>query len=224
MTAPARVVAPPTAPGWRFEAYKWVTGVGVGLAASVLYFANGWSERVRSTQLLDTAADRAIPFSVHAVWFYLPFYIGIFLIAVASTRDRRLYDRALVSILLVAGIGAVGHWLVPAAYPRPPVLPPYRDLSTAFLGWVQSIDPPGNVFPSLHVAFAVGLALILRVHRPAVGAVLLVMSALLAVSTLLTKQHFIADVVAGLVLGIVMAWWVLLPHGGLGGRRPVETA
>jgi membrane-associated phospholipid phosphatase len=61
--------------------------------------------------------------------------------------------------------------------------------------------------------------LILRVHRPRVGALLLVMAALLAVSTLITKQHFIADVVAGLGLGAAMAAWVLHPHGGLRGHH-----
>jgi membrane-associated phospholipid phosphatase len=223
MTAPARILPPRALSGWRFEAYKWATGIAVGVAASVLYFTNGWSHRVRSTELLNTAWDRAIPFNLHAVWFYLPLYVGIFLIAVATTRDRRLYDRALLGILLVAAVGAVGHWLVPAAYPRPPVLPPYPNPSAAFLGWVQSIDPPGNVFPSLHVAFAIQLALILRVHRPRVGALLLVMAALLSLSTLFTKQHFIADVAGGLALGAAMAAWVLHPHGGLRGTAKEST-
>jgi membrane-associated phospholipid phosphatase len=222
MTAAARVL-PSRAPArWRFEVYKWATGIAVGAAASALYLANGWSHRVRSTHLLDTALDRAIPFDVHAVWFYLPFYVGGFLIAVATCRDRRLYDRALVGIVLGAGLGAIGHWLVPAEYPRPAVLPPYANASAAFLGWVQTIDPPSNVFPSLHVAFAVLLALILRVHRPPVGAILLVMAALLSASTLITKQHFIADVVGGLVLGTAIAAWVLRPFGGLRGQ-PAPT-
>jgi membrane-associated phospholipid phosphatase len=223
MTAAARVLPPRSPARWRFEAYKWTTGVAVGVAATALYLTNGWTHRIRSTELLDTALDRAIPFYIHAVWFYLPFYIGGFLIAVATCRDRRLYDRSLVSILACAGLGAIGHWLVPAEYPRPAVLPPYADASAAFLAWVQSIDPPSNVFPSLHVAFAVQLALILRVHRPPIGAILLVMAAVLSASTLLTKQHFIADVFGGLVLGAAIAALVLRPFGGLRGRQPAPT-
>ena len=215
MTAPAPALPPGSTVGWRFEAYKWATGLAVGQAAGTLYFVNGWTHRVRSTALLDTAIDRAIPFNIHAVWFYLPLYVGIFLISIAATRDRRLYNRALLGILAVAVVGALGHWLIPAAYPRPPVLPPYANPSAAFLGWVQSVDPPGNVFPSLHVAFASGLALVMRSHRPRVGTLTLVMTVLLALSTLVTKQHFIADVLAGFVLGAGMAAWVLAPHGGL---------
>lgn len=219
MTAAAGALPPRSPARWRFELYKWATGIAVGLAATALYLRNGWSHRVRSTQLLDTALDRALPFSVHAVWFYLPFYVGVFLIGIATTRDRRLYERALVGILLGAALGALGHRLVPAEYPRPLVALPYANLSAAFLGWVQSVDPPSNVFPSLHVAFATQLALILRVHRPRVGALLLAMTAVLTVSTLLTKQHFVADVVAGFILGAGLAAWVLRPFGGLRGQR-----
>jgi membrane-associated phospholipid phosphatase len=215
-SAPALSATPPgSTPGWRFQAYKWATGIAVGQAAAALYFVNGWTPRVRSARLLDTALDRAIPFSVHAVWFYLPFYVGIFLIGIATIRDRRLYNRGLLGILATAALGAVGHWLVPAEYPRPPVMLPHHNLSEAFLGWVQKIDPPGNVFPSLHVAFAALLTLVLLAHRRPVGVLLLVMTILLSLSTLFTKQHFIADVLAGGLLGAAVAAWVMRPHGGL---------
>ena len=59
-------------------------------------------------------------------------------------------------------LGALGHLSIGAEYPRPVLHPPYPDLSYAFLAWVQHIDPPGNVFPSLHVAHTTMLALILR--------------------------------------------------------------
>jgi membrane-associated phospholipid phosphatase len=44
------------------------------------------------------------------------------------------------------------------------------------------------------------LALILIKDRPRLGAVALVMATMLALSTLTTKQHFIADVAAGYLL------------------------
>ena len=63
------------------------------------------------------------------------------------------------------------------------------------MAWVQRVDPPGNVFPSLHVAQTTMLSLILLMRdRPRLGRVALVMATMLALSTLTTKQHFIADV------------------------------
>ena len=64
----------------------------------------------------------------------------------------------------------------------------------------QHIDPPGNVFPSLHVAHTTMLSLLLIKDRPILGRVALVMATMLAISTLTTKQHFIADVLSGYLL------------------------
>jgi membrane-associated phospholipid phosphatase len=78
--------------------------------------------------------------------------------------------------------------------------PPYAGVSAAFLAAVQRIDPPGNVFPSLHVAHTTLLATLLLRDRPVLGRIAVLMATLLALSTLTTKQHFLADVVAGYAL------------------------
>ena len=71
--------------------------------------------------------------------------------------------------------------------------------------WVQSVDAPGNVFPSLHVAHTTMLSILLMRDRPRLGRVAFVMAQLLAISTLTTKQHFIADVVSGYALAALGA-------------------
>jgi membrane-associated phospholipid phosphatase len=185
-----------------FWLYRWAVGLGAAGLQSAVYFGIGGMTAPRSTTLLATELDAAIPFLPWTVWCYLPFYAGIFILTIAGLRTRRLFDRALVGVLAVMLVAATGHLLVAAEYPRPPVHPPYPDLSHAFLAWVQRVDPPGNVFPSLHVAHTTALTLILRRERPRLGAVGLVMAALLAVSTLTTKQHFLADVAAGLIMGV----------------------
>jgi len=192
-----------------FWLYKWAVGLGAAALQSAIYFGIGRMSTPRSTTLLTTELDAAIPFLPWTVWCYLPFYAGIFVLAIAGLRTRRLFDRALAGVLAIMLVGATGHLLVAAEYPRPPVPAPYPDLTHAFLGWVQRVDPPGNVFPSLHVAQTIAVALILRHERPRLGALALVMAALLALSTLTTKQHFLADVAAGLIMGVGTSWAVL---------------
>jgi membrane-associated phospholipid phosphatase len=184
-------------------AYRWTIGLGLAALQSLVYFGIGHTHLTRSTEILRTRLDDAIPFWPWTSWCYLPFYAAIFLIAIAGFRRRRLFDRAVKAVLIVMFLGALGHLTVGAEYPRPVLHPPFPDLSYAFLAWVQHIDPPGNVFPSLHVAHTTMLALILREDRRRLGTVALVMATLLALSTLTTKQHFLADVISGYVLALL---------------------
>jgi len=117
-------------------------------------------------------------------------------------------------VVLVMTLGALGHVFIAAEYPRPILRPPYADISSAFMAFVQQIDPPGNVFPSLHVAHTSMLAFLLTRDRPRLGAVALVMATLLALSTLTTKQHFVADVVSGYALAALGCAFAL--RGGVG--------
>lgn len=66
--------------------------------------------------------------------------------------------------------------------------------------WGQ--DKPGNTFPSLHVATTVLGALRLR-HRRG-GALWLLWAALISVSTLTVKQHFLVDVLGGLAVAFAV--------------------
>jgi membrane-associated phospholipid phosphatase len=183
--------------------YKWTLGLTAAVIQSLAYFGIGHLHLTRSTELLRTRLDDAIPFWTWTSWCYMPFYAAIFIICIVSFRSRLLFNRGLGAVALVMVIGALGHTLIPAEYPRPVLHPPYDSISSAFLAAVQRIDPPGNVFPSLHVAQTSGLALILYRDRPAIGRVAVVMGALLALSTLTTKQHFIADVISGYALAFI---------------------
>lgn len=181
-------------------AYKWTVGLIVAGLQSLVYFGIGHAHLARSTEVLRTRLDDAIPFWPWTSWCYLPFYAAIFIIAIIGFRRRLLFNRAVAAVLVVMAVGAMGHLFVGAEYPRPILRAPYADLSAAFMASVQRIDPPGNVFPSLHVAHTTMLSSVLIRDRPVLGRVALVMATLLAISTLTTKQHFIADVVAGYIL------------------------
>ena len=154
-----------------------------------------------------TRLDRIIPLVPWTAWFYEPFYVSIFLIGVVGFRSRFLYRRTLACVCANIVLAALGHYFVRAEYPRP-LLPAPADLSTSFLGFVYQIDPSGNVFPSLHVAHTFMITFLLSLERPRLGRLLLVMSILLALSTLTTKQHFIADVLAGLAMAFLARAWV----------------
>jgi membrane-associated phospholipid phosphatase len=200
--------------------YKWTLGLTAAVVQSLFYFGIGHLELQRSTELLRTRLDDAIPFWTWTSWCYLPFYAAVFIICIAGFRSRELFDRALKSVALVMFVGAICHLTIGAEYPRPVLHPPYPDVSTAFMALVQRIDRPGNVFPSLHVAQTSTLAFILYRDRPRLGAFTIVIAAILALSTLTTKQHFIADVISGYALTFIARWFAFR---GLSARQPAAV-
>src|SRR5438477_4621071 len=177
-TSPAPSPAAAAAPASELAspAYKWAIGGMLALLQSAVYFGVGHLHLSRSTEILRTRLDDAIPFWPWTSWCYLPFYAGVFILAIAGLKRRALFDRAVVAVLIVMTLGALGHIFIGAEYPRPVLHPPYADISAAFLASVQRIDPPGNVFPSLHVAHTTMLALLLLKDRPRLGLVTLAMA------------------------------------------------
>jgi membrane-associated phospholipid phosphatase len=70
---------------------------------------------------------------------------------------------------------------------------------------------PYNCFPSLHVAYAFVSALTCSRVHPGVGAAAALWAALIGVSTVYTKQHYVADVIAG-ALEAYAAYLLFLPR------------
>jgi membrane-associated phospholipid phosphatase len=161
-----------------------------------LYFVIAELNRGRPTHTPEIAWDREL--SLQPAWMlvYGSLYVFILLLPVLVVRQRELFRRGLQGYLMVMLVAYAGFLLYPTAAPRP-VQVPGNGLAAWSLRLVYSLDPPYNCFPSLHVAYAFVSALTCsRVHR-GVGAIAALWAALIAISTLYTKQHYVADVIAG---------------------------
>ena len=157
-----------------------------------------------TTNTLHTPAlalDRAIP--LQPVWslVYGALYLSLILLPIFVVRDFTHLRRTMYAYLFVWLTAYVCFVLYPTVAPRPPkeIVP-----GTGFAVWaLQSLydsDPPFNCFPSIHVAHSFVSALTcLRIHRR-VGVTAIAAAAVVAVSTLFTKQHYVLDVAAGIGL------------------------
>ena len=104
--------------------------------------------------------------------------------------------------------GVVGYVLLPVTIERPSV-GSRANLSGATLAFLYAVDPPRNLFPSFHAAIA-AILLRLSAHTQLASAVTAWLIAICA-ACLLTRQHYVLDVVAGLAVGafavaVVDAW------------------
>jgi membrane-associated phospholipid phosphatase len=181
----------------------------VSLAPMYMVIAMVTRERATHTPYLPL--DHAITLQPAWMLVYGSLYVFILLLPVLVVRDRELFRRALKAFLMVMIAGYAGFLLYPTSAPRP------GDVSgDGFAAWTlriaYAIDPPYNCFPSLHVAYSFVSALACyRVHR-GVGAVAALWAALIGVSTLYTKQHYVVDVIVGALTAYVAYALFLRAH------------
>ncbi len=170
------------------------------------YFGVGHSVDASEARELATTFDAAIPFVPWTIYVYL----GVFPTAFAPlfiVRSRRLFRRlaAAYATVIVISLFLFAVLPVTSAELRP-------DLSalalSGFTGWcvrlIYSLDPPVNLFPSLHLSIASLSAAGLWRARRAYGAVAFPVVAAIAVSICTVKQHFVIDGVAGIILALAI--------------------
>ncbi|HEX7706359.1 MAG TPA: phosphatase PAP2 family protein [Thermoanaerobaculia bacterium] len=151
----------------------------------------------------ELALDRAIPLIPSWALIYGALYLFLILLPIFVVRQEDLIRRTVYACLL-CWITAYLFFFVlyPTEAPRPE-----RVIGDGFAVWglrnLYGADPPYNCFPSLHVAHSFVSALACtRVHRR-LGIIASVFAALVAASTLFTRQHYVVDVVGGVVLAAV---------------------
>jgi len=177
-----------------------------GIALGLLFYAG--SNRLtegRAVELPMTALDVAIPFLPHTFWIYVS-ESGLFAAAYFLSRDHRNFNRYLYAIVASYAAGAGIFLLWPTAYPRGDFpLPADLDAATAwaFATFRKYLDAPTNCLPSLHVASCYLSAFLFLHERRRLFPWLFAWATAVGVSTLTTKQHYVVDVVAGLLYAIL---------------------
>lgn len=168
------------------------------------YFGVGWlATDPDDARTLIMPVDEAIPFllgSVVSYWSILP----MALLPIFAVRDPALFRRVALAYAAAIGVALVTFVAFPVtAQGFRPDAQAYS--SSGFGGWLLQLlhflDPPMNLFPSLHLALAFLAALATWHVNRGVGALAIGWTACIAVSVCTTKQHFALDVVGGLGLG-----------------------
>lgn len=171
----------------------------------------------RTLHTPEVALDRLVPLIPAWAFVYGPLYLFLILVPLFVVRQEEQIRRTLFAYLAVWLAAFAGFLFYPTVAPRPTHV-----IGSGFVAWglrfLYEADPPYNCFPSLHVAHSVVSALTCyRVHR-GLGVAGLLCAALVGISTLFTKQHYVLDVVSGGVLAGA-ASLVFLRHWS-GGRVP----
>ncbi|MFO1504084.1 MAG: phosphatase PAP2 family protein [Steroidobacteraceae bacterium] len=195
-----------------------LAAIATVLICALLYYLPQRWHLGTPTLLPLTAVDRALSFLPWSGLLYFaafPFLLGTFL----SLRSFEHASRFLYACLVAQVIAMLVFLLWPTTYPRGdfPLPADAGGLAAALVAFCRQADLPLNCLPSLHVS-TVTLCLVTQWHCTPGGkrAAPLLLPAGLAMiaSTLTFKQHYLLDVIAGLVLGYA-SWWVCFRWRGL---------
>lgn len=160
--------------------------------------------------ILHSRVDDIIPFNE---WFAIPYFLwfAVFplsLLAFLLVDKDDFLELAFV-VFVGAGISFAVYVLLPNGLELRPDVLPRDNLMARLMQLIWLIDSPNNVCPSLHVSISTAVALVTLRSRSLRGrhwlklAVVLLM-ALICVSTMFVKQHSFWDVVAGVVLSCIL--------------------
>jgi membrane-associated phospholipid phosphatase len=172
-----------------------------------------WKEGMKFYSL-STFLDRSIPFAPGWVWVYLLYYPFCFT-PLFLLNNIDTFRRVAGAYLMEFVVAFLVFLSFPVKMIRPVVIT--DTLSTKAVGMIYRLDPGFNVFPSLHVANSLLVALIFYRYNKPLGIVFILIAVLISVSTLYVKQHYFLDIVTGVLdtaLVYPLIFW---------GHRPVRN-
>jgi membrane-associated phospholipid phosphatase len=187
-------------PGWPLLCEAIVLGTAQVLWWVFVYFGADWVTGLRSDRIrVHLASELKVPLIPEFLLVYLSLDL-LFLIAPFVLRTRAEIRALTFALFGVTSVAGVCFLVLPAelAYPAAGVEGFWSDL----FALNRQIVLRYNLIPSLHVALSTATLAAYGTCRGAWGRILLaVWGGLIGLSTLLTHQHHVVDVVTGLLLG-----------------------
>src|SRR5580704_1632616 len=157
---------------------------------------------------LETPLDHALPvvpiFSIPYVSL-IP-YIGLSLVAFLFFRIR-VYRSAALTMIVVWFISYAFYFSLQSYVARPAIMG--TDPFSGMIRTIYASDQPYNDFPSLHTSLSTVIAIHWWRFDRRTGMLAAIWTALIVASTVLVKQHYLADLAGGLVLAAVTSVFVM---------------
>lgn len=189
----------------------WLKALGNTVFLVVFFQLYLWLQKnplFAVTQIPATALDDWIGFQPWTITLYLSLWVYTALpVALQPDKPRLLRYTGAISVLCLIALLVFLVWptsVSDAVGVRP--------ASNGLFAMLYAVDSTGNACPSLHVAASVMScmwlqAILTQVRAPAwLNAVNVAWCLGIVFSTLATKQHLLLDVLAGVALGIGIAW------------------
>lgn len=168
-----------------------------------------------SSHLVTWPIDYYMPYNqyfmiAYAIWW--PFVPSAFIFF--YFRDIPSFKSLCFQVLIVCYLTLIIYIIYPSYLDlRQPIYE--TDICSKAILWLRSIDPPRNVFPSLHVSETVSICFVVYKSRDLllnryVKGIIYLIGILIIVSTIYIDQHSIADILFAIILSVI--FYVICPN------------
>ena len=152
-----------------------------------------------------TPLDEVIPFVPEFIWVYHTLIPVIIITTIFSMERRDVFFNTVLALTLAVVILSLCHVLFPSFYPRQEI--EAGSISAWLVSVTRTVDAACNTFPSGHVTFSwiiyFSICKAECIKRTKwLRLTYLLWAILIALSTVFLKQHYIFDVVAGVLLAL----------------------
>jgi membrane-associated phospholipid phosphatase len=171
---------------------------------SILYFVSKLLQG--NLNLIGNTIDTKIPFVPaffipYCIWYLMIFLIPYYLYC----KDKDKFVKYVISYVLCSMIGNIVFISYPSTVARPTVTG--TDIFSLIARFIYWIDTPTNCFPSLHCAISMLFILYICESKNTniiTKISVCIISILIMLSTLFTKQHVVVDFISGDILALIV--------------------
>lgn len=188
----------------KLEIKPIITTISLVCIQSILYFISKLLQG--DLNLVGNVIDTKIPFVPaffipYCIWYLMIFIIPYYLYC----KDKDKFIKYTMAYILCSMIGNIVFISYPSTVARPTVTG--TDIFSLIAKFIYWIDTPTNCFPSLHCA--ISMLFILYVCESKNTNIITkisvcIISILIMLSTLFTKQHVVVDFISGDILALIV--------------------
>jgi membrane-associated phospholipid phosphatase len=193
--------------------HPWITVAVSGTLAGTMYTVAAHAPLAEPIVISPAAIDARVPFLPWAAWLYATYLLVLPTLVLLASR-LAAFERVLTAAMTTALSNAAIYIAWPTRLDMRTEAP-----AGTLLALIQQLDTTLCALPSGHVSLPMAittaaLLVSLGVNRPAarrwqlLSTAFFVWTIVLAVSTLLTRQHYVVDAAAGAAFGVLMGIFV----------------
>ncbi len=166
----------------------------------LIYFFTNYLNAERTAFNFWISLDNLIPFIPGFVIFYLLYFPLVLFQFFIIKKEKDFINVAKANIFVII-ISNIIFLLLPTKIIRPELI--VNDFSGFILSLIYLIDNNVNLFPSLHVSMSLLAFLNIIKFKKNLKFTVLAIFILTTLSTLFIKQHYVIDIIGGLILGFI---------------------